>query len=362
MLKFYARCAASAAAVATVVAVAAGIAGTPPEVIRLPRGLRPEGIAALSPPYFAVGSLDGSGRIYTFNGASGTGAEVFATSTNQTIAGLAYDATTGVLWAAGGPTGNVLALGDGGATFLASVDVPTTGNALPAFLNDVIAVPPAGVVVVTDSLNAALYHVPTAVSCAGLGVESADVRTPRPRRVPLTGDWVQEVEGFHANGIEYCALAQSLVVVQSVTGRLFAVGWDGVARLIPVQGGPLTFGDGLLFDATDPTVLYVARNRIQVIAVIRFADAHTLSGARVEYNFTRPDGWTTPTTVAQATDGSLLTVDARFGDPTPAQLDYFVYRTAAAAERQPPPGDADVCGVLGRGARGGDGGHDEPRV
>lgn len=311
MARALARVAAATAAVATLAATAAAAA---PAVIRLPRGFQPEGIVALTPPYFAVGSLSRGGQVYTFNAASGTGAEVFNTP-NQTIVGLAYDAHRGVLWAAGGPVGaNVLAFGDAGATLLADVPVPTAGNKRPAFPNDAIVVPQAGAVAVTDSSNAAIYVVPTAAACTGGAGSTAPAVA---RRVPLTGDWVQ-MDGFNANGIEYSRLARKLVVVQSATGLLFAVGWDGVAVTIPVAGGPVTSGDGLLFDATDPAVLYVVRNRLQLISVVRFADPQTLGGARVERNITN-DAWVTPTTAAQATDGSILTVDGRFGAENPAE-------------------------------------------
>lgn len=345
-----------AAATAAVTALATTAAGAPPSIIRLPRGFRPEGIVALTPPYFAVGSLAGDGRIYTFNAASGTGAEVFNTP-NQTIVGMSYDPFSGVLWVAGGPVGgNVLALSDGGATLLATIDVPTDGNTAPAFLNDAIVVPRAGAVAVTDSVNAALYVVPTAAACGPPARGLAAAVATRARRVPLTGDWVQ-VEGFNANGIEYSRRARSLVVVQSVTGLLFAVDWDGAAKTIPVKGGPLTFGDGLLFDAVDPAVLYVVRNRLQVIAVVRFEDAATLTdGARVERNITNAD-WATPTTVAQAADGSLLTVDSQFGAADPAEADYFVYRTPAATGGESKKGDPRVCGRRRHGWRGGRGGY-----
>ncbi|GAB0492983.1 hypothetical protein MMPV_004254 [Pyropia vietnamensis] len=322
MTRSLARIAAATAAVA-MLAVAA--AAATPEVIRLPRGFRPEGIVALTPPYFAVGSLAGDGRIFTFNAASGTGMEVFNTP-NQTIVGMSYDRQSGVLWVAGGPTGgNVLALSDAGATLLVTVEVPKDGNTAPAFLNDAIVVPSAKAVAVTDSANAAIYVVPTAAACTAKGFNPASAA----RRVPLTGDWVQ-VQGFNANGIEYSRRAQSLVVIQSATGLLFSVGWDGVATTIPVTGGPLTFGDGLLFDASDPAVLYVVRNRLRIIAVVRFANVgNLLAGARVERNITNAD-WETPTTVAATTSGELLAVDARFGVDSPGEVDYFVYRVPSA--------------------------------
>ncbi|KAK1861547.1 hypothetical protein I4F81_004131 [Pyropia yezoensis] len=287
----------------------------------------------MAPPYFAVGSIDGSGRIYTFNAASGTGAEVFNTpNRTQTIAGMAYDPTTGVLWVAGGPQANVLALADGGATLLVTVDllaaVGAGGGAAggaPPLINDAVVVPGrAGMVAVTDSINAAIYLVPTAAACTAPGRA-----LPPARRVPLTGDW-RQVPGFNANGIDWSRAAQTLVVIQSATGLLFAVPDDGVARLVPVEGGPLTFGDGILFDAADPAVLYVLRNRLRTIAVVRFGVPAILGGGRVVQEITDAR-WSTPTTLAQGA-GGLYSVDARFGDGAdPTVADFFVKAAACRA-------------------------------
>lgn len=87
----------------------------------------------------------------------------------------------------------------------------------------------------TDTVNAAIYVVSTAA--AGTDGGAVPAAAAAARRVPLTGNWDQSVDGFHANGIEYSAPARSLVAVQSVTGLLFAVGWDGVATRIPLAGG-----------------------------------------------------------------------------------------------------------------------------
>jgi len=321
-----ARLAAAAIAAAAVAATAAAAA---PDVIPLPRGFRPEGIVALTPPYFAVGSLAGNGQLYVFNGVSGTGAEVFNTP-NQTVVGLTYDRRARVLWAAGGPSGNVLAWGDQGATLLSTVPLPK-GDAKSAFANDAVVVPTAGVVAVTDSQAPALYLIPTAAACGGAATSSAV-------RVPLTGDFKQG-PGFNANGIEWSRAARTLVLIQSNTGKLFRVAFDGRTAEIPVAGGPLTSGDGILFDASDRSVLYVVRNRLRKVAVVKFRNARRLRGARVTRNITI-GGADTPTTVAQGA-GGLYLPDARFGTPDPAGASYAVYRVDAATRGG---GAAPQCG------------------
>jgi len=323
------RAAARLAAAAIAAAAVAAAATAAPDVIPLPRGFRPEGIVALTSPYFAVGSLAGNGQLYVFNGVSGTGAEVFNTP-NQTVVGLTYDRSARVLWAAGGPSGNVLAWGDQGATLLSTVPLPK-GDADSVFANDAVVVPRAGVVAVTDSQAPALYLIPTAAACGGAAASSAV-------RVPLTGDFKQG-PGFNANGIEWSRAARTLVLIQSNTGKLFRVGFDGRTAEIPVAGGPLTAGDGILFDAADRSVLYVVRNRLQTVAVVKFRNARRLTGARVARNITI-DGADTPTTVAQGA-GGLYLPDARFGTPDPDGASYAVYRVDAATRGV---GAAPKCG------------------
>lgn len=64
--------------------------------------------------------------------------------------------------------------------------------------------------------------------------------------IPLTGGIVSTV-GFNANGIEATANGDTLVLVQSNTGKLFTVDpVTGVTDEIELAGGDAAFGDGLL--------------------------------------------------------------------------------------------------------------------
>eukprot|EP00168_Porphyra_purpurea_P014687 TRINITY_DN4280_c0_g1_i2.p2 TRINITY_DN4280_c0_g1~~TRINITY_DN4280_c0_g1_i2.p2 ORF type:complete len:327 (-),score=119.15 TRINITY_DN4280_c0_g1_i2:241-1179(-) len=287
----------TAAAATRAAALASGV-----DVIRLPDGFVPEGIASLGGPYFLVGSLL-DGRLWAGNYASGTGVEVF-NAPGQTIVGVVADpAGGGVAWAAGGGNGNILAFGDGGGTLLANLSVPAGPPGSPApFVNDgdVVRDGAAQFAAFTDSFNPAIYTVPLSAVCGGGGVAV--------QRVPLTGDFMQG-ESYNANGMRYSYTAHTLVMVQSNTGKLFTVATDGVTKEIDV-GGSLGNGDGILFDAVDPAVLYVVQNREGAVVVVRFTDPATLRGGRVVATLTR-DEWSSPTTVAQFS-GALFVVDSRF--------------------------------------------------
>eukprot|EP00168_Porphyra_purpurea_P013082 TRINITY_DN3542_c0_g1_i4.p2 TRINITY_DN3542_c0_g1~~TRINITY_DN3542_c0_g1_i4.p2 ORF type:complete len:231 (-),score=80.90 TRINITY_DN3542_c0_g1_i4:212-904(-) len=225
--------------------------------------------------------------------------------------------------------------GDQGATLLATVPLPK-GDADASFANDAVAVPEAGVVAVTDSQAPAIYLIPTAAACGGAAAASAV-------RVPLTGDF-QQGPGFNANGIDWSRAARTLVLVQSSTGKLFRVAFDGRTKEIPVAGGPLTAGDGILFDVTDRSVLYVVRNRLQTVAVVKFRNARRLRGGRVARNITI-GGADTPTTAAQGAAGLYLP-DARFGTPNPDEATYAVYRVDTATRGVP---GGPKCGPRRRG-------------
>jgi len=316
----------AAAAATTAVALASGV-----DVIRLPDGFVPEGITSLGGPHFLVGSLL-DGRLWAGNYASGTGVEVF-NAPDQSIVGVVADpAGGGVAWAAGGESGNILAFGDGGGTLLANLSVPEgPADGPEPFVNDGDVVRDGAMqfAAFTDSFSPAIYTVPLSAAC---GDGTATVQ-----RVPLTGDFMQG-EGFNANGMRYSYASHTLVMVQSNTGKLFTVATDGLTKEIDV-GGSLAGGDGILFDAVDPAVLYVVQNTEGRVAVVRFAEPATLGGGRVVATLVR-DEWSTPTTAAQFA-GALYVVDSRFdvappgGGPAP-DVKFFMYRVEQSVAKAPP--------------------------
>ena len=88
------------------------------------------------------------------------------------------------------------------------------------FINDVVLHKDAAWF--TDSQRPVLYKV------APRQGRPADARV---RRVPLTGAWHQVANEFNANGISTTPGDRALLVVQSVTGKLFRVNPStGVAR------------------------------------------------------------------------------------------------------------------------------------
>jgi sugar lactone lactonase YvrE len=169
------------------------------------------------------------------------------------------------------------------------------------FLNDV-TVTPNGDAYFTDSVTPVLWRVPASA------VRHRDASVAAPQRfLDFTGTAVVYQAGFNLNGIWFAAGGRQLVTVQSNTGKLFRIGVrDRSVAEIPVAGGPLTNGDGIL--PAGP-VLFVARNANQLIVTVGLD--HKLSSGRVLAQFTDP-ALHTPTTMALTGGARLLVVNSQF--------------------------------------------------
>ena len=279
-----------------------------PDVIPLPDGWQPEGIATGHGTTFYSGSLAGSG-LYRGDLRSGAG-EVLDESAGAPIVGLAFDARTGFVFAAGGPTGEARvydgATGDLAATY------PLAG-AGASFINDVVVTRDAAYF--TDSFNAVLYRVP--LGPGGSLPDPGDVEA-----IALSGDWVQ-VAGFNANGIDATPDGMTLIVVHSSLGNLYTVDpLTGEATQIDLGGdGAVGSGDGILLAGK---TLYVVRNFLNEIAVVEL-NADLSSGSVVE-TLTDP-AFDIPTTVAEH-GSALYAVNARFSTPPGPAVEYDVVRVA----------------------------------
>ncbi len=128
----------------------------------------------------------------------------------------------------------------------------------------------------------------------------------------LKGAWNQVAGQFNANGISTTPDGRALLVVQSVTGRLFRVDpQTGRATRVRLGGYTLTNGDGLLRRGN---TLYVAQNRDNKVAVLRLGDRGKVG--RLVRTLSRP-GFDVPTTIARYRD-RLYLPNARFTTtPTP---------------------------------------------
>lgn len=146
--------------------------------------------------------------------------------------------------------------------------------------------------------------------------------TPTVATIPITGAFQYDDDPAtnEANGIVALPWKNQLLVVQSRTGKLFRVdGSTGVSVEVPITGGPLTNGDGLLLIGR---ALFVVQNRLNQIAVVKLGRDY--ASGEVTQTITSPL-FRVPTTLAASRFG-IYTVNARFGTPATPTTDYDVVR------------------------------------
>ncbi|MEV1129591.1 hypothetical protein [Agromyces sp. NPDC049794] len=310
--RLVARAFSAAALAGLLVASAAGAAqaaNSPPgggqveDLIELPDGFRPEGIAIDPRGIAYVGSL-ADGDIYAADLHTGTG-EIISEGPGTPSVGLKIDQHDR-LFVAGGPSGTARVVDAASGDILATYQL-TTGT---TFVNDVVLTKDGAWF--TDSMQAQLYFLP--IGPSGELPDQSDVLT-----VPLTGDWVQQ-PGFNANGIAMTPDRRALFVVQSSTGTLFRVDpASGEAIAVDLGGAQVPNGDGLLVLGR---TLYVVQNQLNQVAVFEMA-AQGFSGRLVD-TLTGPE-FDIPTTVARYGDGLFLP-NARFNTPPTPDTEYWVTR------------------------------------
>ena len=271
-----------------------------PQMIALPNGFAPEGIAVGRGDTFYVGSIP-TGAIYSGSLRTGEGSVLVPAAPGRKAIGLDVDARNR-LFVAGGSTGDAYVYDGATGALLAEYDLASGAT----FVNDVVVTRDGAYL--TDSFNQVLYRIPIAPD----GTLGATAET-----IPLSGD-IAYTTGFNANGIDATPDGRWLVLVQSNTGLLFRVDpATGVAREIDLGGETVTAGDGILLDGR---TLYVVRNQQNRIAVVRVAP-DLLSG-RLVTHLTDP-GFDVPTTIAEH-GNRLYAVNARFGTPVTPDTEYRV--------------------------------------
>ncbi|TFD66962.1 SMP-30/gluconolactonase/LRE family protein [Cryobacterium sp. Hb1] len=273
------------------------------QVIALPNGFQPEGIAIGPRGTAYVGSL-ADGDVYVFDVRTGEKIRTLEGPGTPSV-GLKID-NRGRLFIAGGPTGQARVVDAATGDLLQSYALTNA----PTFVNDVVLTRDAAWF--TDSQQAQLYKLP-------LGPGGALPRADAIEVVPLSGSWMQQ-PGFNANGIAETPNHQALLVIQSSTGILFRVDPEtGAAAVVDLGGGLLPNGDGLLVVGR---TLYVVQNQLNTVAVIRLNAAGT-SGELID-RYTDPD-FQVPTTIARFGNGLYLP-NARFGTPPTPDTPYSVVR------------------------------------
>src|SRR5574341_464685 len=124
-----------------------------PEVIPLPDGFQPEGIASGNGTIFYVGSIP-TGEIYRGDLQTGEGAVLVPPQAGRNAIGLKFDARTGLLFVAGGPTGAAYVYDAESGESKAAIQLTT---ASPTFINDVVITEDAAYF--TDSSQPFIYKV-----------------------------------------------------------------------------------------------------------------------------------------------------------------------------------------------------------
>lgn len=278
-----------------------------PEVINLPNGHRPEGIAIGKGKTFYAGSL-ANGSVYAGNVRTGEGAVLVPPEAGRVLTGLYVDERHDRLFAAGAGTGKGFVFDtDTGAT-LASYQL---AEGTPTFVNDVVVTRNAAYF--TDSNQPVIYRLP-------LGRKGALPEQSAVERIPLSGDYVFVPGAFNANGIEATANGQWLIIVHSSRGELYRVDpRTGATTLIDLGGASVSNGDGIRLRGR---TLYVVRNRLNQIAVIKLS--RDLTSGTVTDTLTNAN-FDVPTTIGLFGD-ALYAVNARFGTPPTPDTTYTAVR------------------------------------
>ena len=287
-------------AITLVASPAVATAKSFPDVIQLPNGFQPEGIAIKGTTFY-TGSLGGVQGVYRGDLRTGEGAP-FIPGNGGMFVGMKVD-DAGRLWIAGGGSGRGYVYDATTGALLATFQFA----AAPTFVNDVIVTKDAAWF--TDSQRPQLYRVAIGPDGTIGAVTTVD----------LTGK-IQVNPGFNLNGIAATPNGSTLVVVNSSTGKLYTIDTASFAtREIDLGGATVTMGDGILLHGR---TLYVVRNRSNEIVVIRLAP-DLRSGAIVDV--IRSAAFDVPTTIARH-GNALYAVNARFGNPAPTTATYTAVR------------------------------------
>jgi hypothetical protein len=280
-----------------------------PAKIDLPNGWQPEGITSGPGTTFYAGSR-ATGAIWVGDLRTGAGQVLVEGAEGRAALGLDYQASTGILWAAGGATGVVNAYEASTGELLGSWTFEA------GFLNDLVATPDA--VYVTDSLMPQLIVIPLG---EGGALPPADGGVTVP--FDPNGD-LQYIAGFNANGI--VSARGELILVQSNTGKLFTVDPStGGTSEIDLGGANVLNGDGLELLGSR---LFVVQNQNNQIAVVKLGPglaSGQVLGAITADDLSPDTSFDVPTTVTFAA-GRLWAVNARFNTPPEDDTPYWVTR------------------------------------
>jgi hypothetical protein len=277
-----------------------------PEVIVLPEGIAPEGIAGGPGTEFFAGSRE-NGAIYKGDLRTGEGEFINDPSefgSARAALGMKHDPRGDVLWVSGGPTGQVFVYDADTGNTLAEVQLAETTT---TFINDVVITREKAYL--TDSFQPVVYAVP---------LDQRGLPSGATETVPLSGDFEFVPGDFNGNGID--AKGDTLILMGSAAASLYTVDPStGAASSIDLGGVSVANGDGILLDGK---TLYVVQNFANQIGVIELSS--DLSSGTVGNPITS-SLFRIPTTVAEF-GNSLYAVNARFDVMVEPDTEYEVVR------------------------------------
>ena len=287
--------------------VAAASADVYPDVIPLPNGFFPEGIAFGRGTTLYVGSI-ATGAIFRGDARTGAGDLLVPPQPGREAIGLKYDQRRDWLFVAGGLTGQAYLYdaSTGAALAMFQLADPTAG---PTEVNDVAVLRDAAYF--TDDARPVIYR----IALRADGTVPSVVQT-----IPLTGDF-QFIPGtYNANGIVATPDGSQLIIVNTATGSLYRVDpASGYANEIDLIGGDVVAGDGLVLAGR---TLYVVQGYFNQITVVRLS-ADLASGV-VERTITS-ETFAFPTTAALF-GSALYAVNARLDVAPGPDVPYEVVR------------------------------------
>ncbi|NUT56514.1 MAG: superoxide dismutase [Thermoleophilia bacterium] len=285
-------------------AATAGAQSAFPEKIVLPTGFAPEGIEIKGTTAY-VGSV-GTGAIEVADLRTGRTRPLVAGAPNvRSATGL--ELQRGLLWVSGARFGNARVYDARTGGQLQEFQLATGPGG--TFVNDAAATRNA--VYFTDSQRPVIYK----VTLPGQLRRGGGVST-----IALSGDYSHVAGQFNLNGIVAARGGTTLIAVQSVAKKLFAIDPStGVAKEIDVGGYDLANGDGLLLRGR---TLHVVQNRDNKVAVFELSS--DLTKATFVRALTDPD-LDVPTTIDRS-GHRLYVVNARFGTTTPTDQSYHIVK------------------------------------
>ena len=285
--------------VALVAGLAVPAAAAPAEVIVLPGASSAEGIAAGAGTTFYAGDLF-AGDIFRGDIQRGTAQLVIDAPTGRMALGMAADIPHGLLFVAGGFTGQGYVYDIRTGATVADYQFASP----PATVINDVAVTQAGAWF-TDSVQAKLYFVP--VSDAGIPGSFMTLA--------LSGPASDTSGQFNLNGIEVTPNGKTLIVAHSGTGQLYTVDPASGASAT-IAGVSVPNVDGIVLEGRR---LWAVQNFSNQVARIRLSPDLT-SGA-IEDVITS-DLFQVPATAARF-GSRLAVVNAKFDTGIPPTADEY---------------------------------------